>query len=465
MAAKMTDDTLSAEHAPSAEGGTGAAALVLAYTRNAFIGDERHGLANGSTLLGRGAPLFSRVALDDARLSRGHARIERVEGSWFVEDLGSHNGTRLNGRQLTGRAPLAWGDVLRMGDTLFVFAEASEAPNDKQRIDGLVGRSAALTRLHRDLERAARYEQSVLILGETGTGKEVVARALHELSGRAGPFIALNCGGVAESVLDSELFGHVRGAFTGAAASRDGLLREAHGGTLFLDELGEMPPMLQVKLLRVLETRQVRALGGTQELPIDVRVLAATHRDLVSQVNEAAFRADLYARLVQWRLLMPPLRERREDIAPLARHLLGRMKAEARPIDVGLAEALLLHDWPLNVRGLLNVLSIAVIASDGGPLKLGMQVEHELKAERRMLTARTLAPTSAEEGSSQPPAPRPARAIEATPLELETHLRAHQGKVAEVARHLGCSRQQVYRWIEDFGLELDHYRVPPPRPG
>ncbi|GHG66538.1 sigma 54-interacting transcriptional regulator [Comamonas sp. JC664] len=459
----MTDDTLSAEHAPSSESGPGAATLVLAFTRHAFIEDERHALGSGATLVGRGAPLFSRVALDDARLSRGHARIERTGGTWFVEDLGSHNGTRLNGQRLLGRAPLAWGDVLRMGDTLCVFAEAAEAPNDEPPDDGLVGRSAALTRLRRDLERAARYEQSVLIQGETGTGKEVVARALHERSGRAGPFIALNCGGVAESVLDSELFGHVRGAFTGAAASRDGLLREAHGGTLFLDELGEMPPTLQVKLLRVLETRRVRALGGAQEVPIDVRVLAATHRDLVSQVNEAAFRADLYARLVQWRLLMPPLRERREDIAPLARHLLRRMKAEARPIDVGLAEALLLHEWPLNVRGLLNVLSIAVIASDGGPLTRGEQVEHELQAEQRMLASRHAEPPSAEESSSQPPAPRPARAVESSPRELEHHLRTHQGKVAEVARHLGCSRQQVYRWIEDFGLELDHYRAPPPR--
>ncbi|WP_338868371.1 sigma 54-interacting transcriptional regulator [Myxococcus stipitatus] len=461
----MTDDTLSAEHAPSAEGGTRAAALVLAFTRHTFIEDERQGLANGATLLGRGAPLFSRVALDDARLSRAHARIEQAGGTWFVEDLGSHNGTRLNGRQLTGRAPLAWGDVLRMGDTLFVFAEASTAPMDGQYRDGLVGKSAALTRLHRDLERAARHEQSVLIVGETGTGKEVVARALHELSSREGPFIALNCGGVAESVLDSELFGHVRGAFTGAATSRDGLLREAHGGTLFLDELGEMPPMLQVKLLRVLETRRVRALGGTQEVPIDVRVLAATHRDLVSLVNASAFRADLYARLVQWRLLMPSLRERREDIAPLALHLLGRMKAESRPVDAGFAEALLLHDWPLNVRGLLNVLSIAVIASDGGPLKMGMQVEHELKAEQRMLGARTHEPPSAEAKSSLPPTPRLARAVEPGPQELETLLRVHQGKVAEVARHLGCSRQQVYRWVEDFELALDHYRASPPRPG
>ncbi|NPD26875.1 sigma 54-interacting transcriptional regulator [Corallococcus exiguus] len=443
--------------------------LCLAFTQDAFIEAEHHVLGgNTATTLGRGAPLFPHTALDDPRLSRGHARLTREGRSWCVEDLGSRNGTFLNGRRLQARSPLTWGDVLRLGDTLFVFAEAVSDAADARRVPGLVGGGAALARLRQDIGRVAGHAHSVLILGETGTGKEVVAGALHALSGRKGPFVALNCGGVAESVLDSELFGHVRGAFTGAASSRDGLLREAEGGTLFLDELGEMPSTLQVKLLRVLETRAVRALGSDREVAVDVRIVAATHRDLVTRVNEAAFRADLYARLAQWRIVMPPLRERREDLAPLVRHLLGRLGAASRPCDVGLAEALLLHDWPLNVRGLLNLLSMAVIASDGGRLTLAEQVARELLVDQG-LVARTPPPDDAAPERSAPldapppppPAPRLARPAVPPRQELESHLRTHQGNVAEVARLLGCSRQQVYRWIDELGLDLNRYREEP----
>jgi len=315
--------------------------------------------------------------------------------------------------------------------------------------------------LRRAVAAVARHPNSVLITGETGSGKELVARAIHRRSGRGGPFVALNCGGMSEGVLESELFGHARGAFTGAGATREGLLRAAHKGTLFLDELGEMPPALQVKLLRVLETRKVRAVGAEQETSVDVRVVAATHRDVVAEVLKGSMRSDLYARLAQWTIQVPPLRERRDDIPLLARHLLARCGAAGRPVEPSLAEELLLHGWPLNVRGLLNVLSIAAIAAgEGAPLALRPEVERALDAERRIAAVTLVPPEPA--APTAPTTPVPQADTGRPPLgaaeEIEAALRRSNGNVADAARSLGWSRQQVYRWLETKGLDASRFR-------
>ena len=230
----------------------------------------------------------------------------------------------------------------------------------------------------------ASHKHTVVVTGETGTGKEVVARVLHERSGRPGPFIAVNCGAFAEGLLPSDLFGHVRGAFTGAVAEQQGLFRAAGKGTLLLDEVAEISLGLQANLLRVLEMRPV---GSTRDVAIDVRVIATSNRELMTLVQERSFRSDLYSRLAQWTIRLPPLRERREDIPALTIDLLARCDAKGRAITSDLAEALLLHDWPLNVRGLFNVLSIAAICgASGEPLSLGAEVRSALWTSRTLAT-------------------------------------------------------------------------------
>jgi transcriptional regulator with GAF, ATPase, and Fis domain len=234
-------------------------------------------------------------------------------------------------------------------------AEAEMIENDLSRSVGdalqLTGAAPCVEAIRRSVEAVAPHLRTVIVTGETGTGKEVVARLIHQRSGRQGPFLAVNCGALTEALLASELFGHVRGAFTGAVAEQPGLFRAAHGGTLFLDEAGDIPPALQATLLRVLETRQVRPVGSTRDVPVDVRVVSASNRELVTLVRQGQFRADLYARLAQWVIRLPPLRDRRDDIPALSRALLAQFGAAERTLTPELEEALLGHPWPLNVRG------------------------------------------------------------------------------------------------------------------
>jgi DNA-binding NtrC family response regulator len=282
-----------------------------------------------------------------------------------------------------------------------------------------------------------------VIAGETGTGKDIVARLIHRRSGRTGPFVAVNCGGFTEGLLASELFGHVRGAFTGAISEQQGLFRAAHGGTLFLDEAGDIPLSLQPTLLRVLESWHVRPVGSPREVPVDVRVVAASNQEIVSLVRRGLFRADLYARLSQWIIRIPPLRERREDIPALTRALLAEFGAAGRTLTPDLEEALLVHPWPLNVRGLANVLGIATIATaPGHPLELGPEIREALADNRT-------------EGEAHP--------VEAAPLELdqaclEGLLRQFGGRVAEVARHVGVSRPKLYRLLWAAGIDPAQFR-------
>jgi len=243
----------------------------------------------------------------------------------------------------------------------------------------LTGAAPAVEAVRRSVAAVAPHRRTVVVEGETGTGKEIVARMLHRQSGRRGPFLAVACGGRSEGLLARELFGHVRGALPAKVREREGLFRAAQGGTLLLDEAGELPLALQPMLLGVLETWRVRPPGSVHDAPVDVRVVAVTCRELQAEVQRGRFRADLYARLAQWVIRLPPLRERRGDIPALARALLTRLGAAERPLAPDLEEALLCHPWPLNVRGLQNVLAVAAIATPAGqPLALGPEVRAAL---------------------------------------------------------------------------------------
>jgi DNA-binding NtrC family response regulator len=385
---------------------------------------------------------------DDPAMAPRHAEIQLQGKSAVVNDLGSGAGTRLNGTALRESRTLVEGDVLRVGDTVFVYTSRERCPavpgKSTAEEPELTGSTPSIEAVRRSVEAVARHPRTVVVTGETGTGKEIVARLIHRRSGRKGPFVAVNCGGFNEGLLASELFGHVRGAFTGAVGDQQGLFRAAQGGTLFLDEAGEIPLALQPTLLRVLETWQVRPVGSTRDVAVDVRVVAASNRELVALVRQGLFRSDLYARLAQWIVRLPPLRDRREDIPCLCRALLGQLGAAERSLAPDLVEALLVHPWPLNVRGLSNVLTTALIASPPEhALEFGPEVRAALEDNR------------IDEPEPPPDAPR----VELDRASLEGLLQQFQGRVAEMARHVGVSRPKLYRMLWSVGLDPAGFRA------
>jgi transcriptional regulator with GAF, ATPase, and Fis domain len=304
------------------------------------------------------APDNELVLLDDT-VSRHHCELLRVDGGVLVRDLGSTNGTRFQGARVS-EAVVQPGAVLRVGEVEIVVRATVRSvevmPSEKTSFGGVIGQSLAMRSIFGVLERIAPTEATVLLEGETGTGKDVLARAIwHESARPQGPFVVVDCGAVSYSLLESELFGHERGAFTGAVASRQGAFELAEGGTLFLDEIGELPLDVQPKLLRVLETKEFRRVGGNRTLRSNVRVVAATKRNLQREVSGGKFREDLYFRLAVVPITVPPLRARREDVPALVQHIL---KASGGGVAVSdeTMQGLVAHDWPGNVRELRNVL-------------------------------------------------------------------------------------------------------------
>jgi DNA-binding NtrC family response regulator len=302
------------------------------------------------------------LVLADDSVSRYHLELSRGRSGVRIVDCGSTNGTLVHGIAVEAAGAPA-GAVLQLGRTRIRVSDGDEVTlpmHDRDVLAGLRGRSPAMRRLMAAVERAAGSDVSVLVVGESGTGKELVSRALHDLGPRAGrPFVAVDCGALAPSLVASELFGHERGAFTGADQQHAGAFERAHGGTLFLDEIGELPLALQANLLGALERRRIRRLGGRADIAIDVRVVSATNRDVRGDVNAGAFRLDLYYRLAVVTLRLPPLRERPEDIELLVEHFLRECGHDG-PIDELISPAamksLASHHWPGNVRELRNLI-------------------------------------------------------------------------------------------------------------
>ncbi len=434
----MSDDRIAREALPLEESEL-APALVLMFAGRGPPGTQRRLIPRKGLLLGREAKVFEEAFLDP-RMSVRHAEL-RVEGARvLLRDLGGGGGTRLNGKLLLEERELSAGDVIRLGDTLLVYSPASSSVETAE--PQLIGASGAMVAVRRSVDAVARRMHSVVVTGETGTGKEVVARLVHDRSGRTGPFVAVNCGTFTEGLLASELFGHVRGAFTGAAQDQLGLFRAARGGTLLLDEIAEIPLGLQANLLRALEAREVRPVGGTRDIATDVRVVVTSCREMIDLVRAGQFRSDLYSRLAQWTVRLPPLRERREDIPALITHLLARCDGAGRKLTPDLAEALLVHEWPLNVRGLLTVLSIAVVcAREGEPLSLCPDVQLALSTTRSLRAA-----------GDAPPAPLPDKG------GLTSLMRQFEGNVAAAARQIGVTRPKLYRLLWAQAIEPAEFR-------
>ena len=303
------------------------------------------------------------LVLSDDTVSRAHCELTRIDAGVRVRDLGSTNGTKVGGARIS-EAIVQPGAVLKVGEVEIALRpsvrHAEVLPSDKKWFGAAIGQSLAMRTIFGVLERIAKTEATVLLEGETGTGKDVLARALWTESARAeGPFVVVDCGAVSYSLLESELFGHERGAFTGAVAARQGAFEMAEGGTVFLDEIGELPLDVQPKLLRVLETREFRRVGGNKTLKSDVRVIAATKRNLLREVQAGKFREDLYFRLAVVPITVPSLRARRDDIPMLVSHILKASGGGLEVSDESL-QGLIAHDWPGNIRELRNVLDRAI---------------------------------------------------------------------------------------------------------
>jgi DNA-binding NtrC family response regulator len=409
-------------------------------------------------VIGRGAPLglargpggSARLDVPDQTISSRHARLViDSDGRPVLEDLGSRNGTRLRADWLTAPAPVAGtDDWFVLGRTVFMV-RALEAGDPTEPFStapgGLRTLSPALASVLRTAASLAPSHVPLLMLGETGTGKEVLCRDIHTLSARRGRMVAVNCAALPETLAESQLFGHKRGAFSDAREDREGLIQAADGGTLLLDELGDLPLPVQAKLLRVLQEGEVLPLGSTRPVKVDVRFIAAAQRPLETMVAAGSFRSDLLARLAGYVLRLPPLADRREDLGLLVASLLARHAGEAVEsyrFSASATLALFARSWPLNVRELERCIEAAAVLA---------RASHEISAEHL-----SSSPVSATR------APRK-RVMTTTAPEMLHQLLAdslarHQGNVSAVAREMGKARMQIHRWMAQFGLDPETFR-------
>lgn len=430
---------------------------LLFCAGNIFTDPPVFALPRGQSKIGRDVAEREGIRLSlSRRASREHAVCEVSEGERagrhevHLRDLGSKNGTQVNGKACSS-ARLADGDLIRLGDALLLLRWESTQKQDAA-VPRLVGTSAPIRTLRKRIAELAPVPAPVLLLGESGTGKDLAAQSLHELSGRSGRLVPVNCSAIPESLAESQIFGHMSGSFTGATAAQEGLFRAAQGGTLFLDEVGDLPPAVQPKLLRILEDRTIVPVGSTRAIKVDVRIVAATNRDLKAGIVTGRFRGDLYARLCALVLSLPPLRVRREDVLLLLEAALG---PEHPPLTAALAEALVLYDWPLNVRELVQ-LATHFKYSAAGLAELDLpQVAERLGRPDPPARAAASEPPPSEDlldpdepsGTGPPPKPLPRE-------EVERLLREHHGVIARVAASVGRSPRQVRRWIEQYKIDL-----------
>jgi DNA-binding NtrC family response regulator len=432
---------------------------------------REHALEDGTTLVGTHAD--NDLVLTDATVSRHHLEIRVRRDGIEVRDLDTTNGTKHGGARV-GQVILVGPARLRLGRHTELDVEPVDAgieledwPGD--RFGDVLGAAPVMRRLFALLARASATEATILLTGETGTGKEAIAEAVHQVSPRAkGPFVVVDCGSIPHELIASELFGHARGSFTGAAADKQGLIEAANRGTLFLDEIGELALDLQPQLLRVLDRRQVRRVGETHAVDVDIRVIAATHRDLRAMVRAGRFREDLYYRLAVVATHVPPLRDRKDDLPALVTWFAERMGRGAFAQSPALLEQLLRHDWPGNVRELRNVVERALSLGSAALADLGDP------AAPRPATA-SGEPGGSDDGgiSGRPPTSPPATAASGDVLELPFKeakaalvesferdyltalLARHRGNISRAASEAGIDRNYVHRLVKKYGLEVD----------
>ena len=431
----------------------GAARFALSDADEVVLG---RGPARSASRAVEGGTRKLTISIPDSRMSQRHATLRAAGADFVLEDAGSRNGMKVDG-QPTTRAVLTDGAVFQLGRTLFVFRSGLLTPgglapdsSDADLAVALPGMRTVLPQLASQLAalaRVARSDVPVLVLGETGTGKELLARAVHQLGRPGRPLVAVNCGALPQPLVESHLFGHLRGAFSGAVKDELGFVRAADGGTLFLDEIADLSSSSQAALLRVLQEKEVVPLGATRPIPVDVRIVAATHAQLDELVVRGAFRDDLLARLSAFVFRMPPLRERREDLGLIIPAILRRVaegRAASLRVDPAAGTALLAYDWPHNVRELEHALSVALaLTSDDllGPAQLPPAVA-------AATFAREGREAVVDEGGA------------ALRAELVAALAKHDGNVSAAAREMGRARPLLHRWIHRFHLDPNVFRKP-----
>jgi transcriptional regulator with PAS, ATPase and Fis domain len=379
------------------------------------------------------------VVLADAKASRWHTEICQTATGLTAADLGSRNGTFVDGARI-GRDPvrIRVGSVVRSGATVFVVVPDFRLFLQPRDPEGPLRGGPSLAAVRATIARIAPTSLPVLVLGETGTGKELAARMVHDASPRAQrPYLAVNSASIPANLVESELFGHVRGAFSGSDHAREGLFRTANGGTIFLDELGELPLELQARLLRVLDSGEVRPVGSDKSSKVDVRLVTATHRAIDRLVEQGRFRSDLYHRIAAATVSIPPLRDRREDIPGLARLFLGTASTGLTVLAV---EKLCTWRWPGNVRELRNVVQVSEAAA---------HARESSEIDVRDLPELGGEPAAA--GRNEPQTSDEAEALRKAAAE-------HRGNVSRIARALNLPRSSVYDALKRFGLDLSRYR-------
>jgi transcriptional regulator with GAF, ATPase, and Fis domain len=462
----MTDHATDAMQQFGAAGPLGhatSAGLILLYAEG-FAGLPSAWALQASSANTIGASPSADLVLPVHAVSRQHAEIVRERGAWLLRDRKSTNGTFVDGYRVS-EARLEHGQEVRLGDAILKFVAADVEGHAPYRIDGSLVAGAArqahpvpgliggyqMDRVARQIELVAREAPgatplSVLLLGESGTGKEVVAQAIHRESGRRGDFRAVNCAALPKDLVESELFGYRRGAFSGAIRDKPGLIRTAHRGTLLLDEIGDMPLDAQAKLLRVLQSKELFPLGATEPEPVDVRIIGATHRNLDQLLKEGRFRQDLYARLNEYHLFLPPLRDRKEDIFMLLAEFYQRHGGQNLRVTFPFMMALLHYDWPYNVRELESCAKRCVVLSEGKPLSEEM-LTADIARQMADYGREFAAPDAGKEDSVAP-----------SREDLLLLLERHQGNVAAVGRDLGKARMQIHRWLKRYAIDINDYR-------
>ncbi len=467
--------------------------LVLLYAPDFTNLQPAYPVRQREVVIGRESP--AEVVIPLPAVSRSHARLSHDGTGWVVTDLGARNGTLVNGAFIE-QARLAHHDEIRIGDAFFKFVQQDSEGYQPYRIDGAVFGAPAtpsgivggfqLASIATALERIAKSMISVVVLGESGTGKEIFARQVHAWSGRAGAFCALNCAAIPATLLESELFGYRRGAFSGADRDHVGLVRTADRGTLFLDEVGDLPLEAQAKLLRVLQTKEVLPLGATTPEQVDVRIVCATHRDLNAMQAAGSFRGDLFARLNEYNVTLPPLRHRKEDIYALCLEFLRLHKRPDLVLTVPYMTGLLHWHFPYNVRELEALIKRGIALTENDSLDsvhLSAEIHHAMQhygqAPGAAATGSAPAPLPPQHPPSpswRPPAqaqlahpPESFTAAAAIPQAVASYLPSEQelrqlltttgGNVAAVGRHYGKERMQVHRWMKRYNIDPNEYRT------
>ena len=455
----MSDDTTRASlrrRGTSTSAGT-QRILVIAHHPDATTVGTWRAIPTSEGVIGRAGGLFDEATLGHTPgLSRAHVGVRLEDSAVIVRDLGSRNGTLVDGHPVEV-AQVDDGAVIEAGDMLLVVITAPNTfvtPCNSR----LLGIGPRLAETLAEIEKVAARGSPVLIQGETGVGKELVAAELHRLSCRPGPFVPVNMGGIAPALVQSELFGHVRGAFSGADSAAKGLVVHAERGTLFLDEIGDAPPDVQVSLLRVLQEREVRAVGAHEGRKVDVRFVAATHRELGELVRRGTFREDLFFRLSRWVVRVPPLRERREDLPTIATAMARRFAETPVMLSPRVCVALMRHGWPGNVRELASVVEHLVADRTDATLVDGPPWLTERLATSRETPLATVpgdlsaGVRSKFEDASRSVMKRPTRdAVTALLAEVDFNVTA-------AARQLGVSRSTLYRWFGELGIDPDALR-------